>query len=299
MDTPGAVKDPSAELNPMAMTPASPSPDSCDGGSALPSAGAVWPRGATARIQKAGRPVTTSGRARAKGWRLTFARRSPPVLEPLMGWTGGDDPLAQVELSFPTLEAAIRYAKGQGLGYEVIPPPGAPDGEREPMAEAARIFSDATLQRLGLSRLQDRHGHAPKGSAGRDAWDDPMEVATDPALSPEARRSVPMNWAWHEYLTGQATSEGMPENDRPSRLAEVEQALRALECRASTPAGTPREITLAARAEAMEALIVSDADRGGPSPSGLPWLPPLGPALRDGGLSPGSMPRSRQDPIPP
>ncbi|WP_245322466.1 hypothetical protein [Mesorhizobium sp. WSM3882] len=38
-----------------------------------------------------------------------------------------------------------------------------------------------------------------------------------------------MNWAWTEYLIDLATNEGMPENDRPSRLDEVQQALLALE----------------------------------------------------------------------
>ncbi|TIS07505.1 MAG: hypothetical protein E5X10_25345, partial [Mesorhizobium sp.] len=44
-----------------------------------------------------------------------------------------------------------------------------------------------------------------------------------------AKRSILMNWAWTEYLIDLATNEGMPENDRPSRLDEVQQALLALE----------------------------------------------------------------------
>ena len=36
-----------------------------------------------------------------------------------MGWTGGDDPLTQVELRFPTLESAVAYARRQGLTYVV------------------------------------------------------------------------------------------------------------------------------------------------------------------------------------
>ena len=34
-----------------------------------------------------------------------------------MGWTEDDDPLAKVELSFPSAEAAIAYARRQGLQY--------------------------------------------------------------------------------------------------------------------------------------------------------------------------------------
>jgi hypothetical protein len=36
-----------------------------------------------------------------------------------MGWTADDDPLATIELSFPTLGAAVRYAERQGLPYVV------------------------------------------------------------------------------------------------------------------------------------------------------------------------------------
>lgn len=56
-----------------------------------------------------------------------------------------------------------------------------------------------------------------------------MGVVGDPTLTVEAKRSILMNWAWTEYLIDQATNEGMPENNRPSRLDEVEQALLALE----------------------------------------------------------------------
>ncbi|CAK7261745.1 protein of unknown function (plasmid) [Shinella sp. WSC3-e] len=62
-----------------------------------------FPDDAVARIFKPSRSVTTSGNARTKGWRLVFERRSAPFVEPLMGYTGGSDTLAQVELEFPTL----------------------------------------------------------------------------------------------------------------------------------------------------------------------------------------------------
>ena len=214
--------------NPIPLAPTKVSPPACSNGPVLPSAGAIWPKGITARIQKADRSVTTSGKARAQGWRLTFDRRSPPVLDPLMGWTGGDDPLAQVELSFPTLDAAICYAKGQGLSYEVIPPPGATDWQREPLATAVRLFSDATLDRLGLRQLQHHYGRAMADAAergdpkGENTWANPMDVVADPGLSLEVKRSILMNWAWTEHLADLATTEGMTDNGQPSRLAEVE-----------------------------------------------------------------------------
>jgi len=240
MDTAGATRHSNTEPIPIAARLPSASLNACDTGAVLPAAGAVWPKDAAARIQKADRSVTTSGPARTKGWRLTFERRSPPVLDDLMGWTGGDDPLAQVELSFPTLEAAVRYAERQRLSYEIVPPPGAADRARAQQAAQVRAFSDRTLQRLGLEQLQDTYDRAMAGEAGRhdpvgvENWDDPMDVVVDPTLSIEAKRSVLMNWAWTEHLADQATAEGMPENDHPARLHEVEQALLALEGRGRT-----------------------------------------------------------------
>src|SRR5579875_125654 len=194
--------------------------------------GRSWfPADAVARIYKPSRSLMTSGKARTKGWRLTFERRTAPFVEPLMGWTGGDDTLTQIELSFPTRESAIRYAERQGLRYTVPSTDGVADRKRR----SARAFSDATLKRLGLKDLQESYGHAMEGAADRndpagpETWGSPMDVVRDRTLSLDAKRSILINRAFTEYLIDQATSEGMPENNRPSRLDEVEQALLALE----------------------------------------------------------------------
>lgn len=203
----------------------------------------VFPDDAVARIYKPSRSVTTSGKARTKGWRLVFEPRTAPFIEPLMGYTGGDDTLTQVELCFPTLKSAIRYAERQGLTYVVRKPSGQRGnslGRRAseisaPNGSSAHAFSNATLDRLGLSGLQASYGRALDGTmnrndpSGPESWTTPMGVVRDPRLTLEAKRSILMNWAWTEYLIDQATNEGMPENNRPSRLHEVEQALLALE----------------------------------------------------------------------
>lgn len=204
----------------------------------------VFPDGAVARIYKPFRAVTTSGKARTKGWRLVFERRTAPFIEPLMGYTGGDDTLTQVELSFPTLQSAIRYAERQGLTYMVQTPPRQKTGngrsqradeKQAYVGKSTHAFSDATLDRLGLAALQETYGRALDGAVNRndpsgpESWTTPMKVISDPKLTLEAKRAILMNWAWTEYLIDQATNEGMPENDRPSRLYEVEQALLALE----------------------------------------------------------------------
>lgn len=202
-----------------------------------------FPENAVARIYKPARSAMTSGKARSKHWRLVFERRTAPFIEPLMGYTGGGDTLTQVELSFPTLESAIRYAERQGLAYVVQQTASQSRKTRSPTAREAtagkgrptRAFSKATLDRLGLSDVEGSYGDALDGASDRDepsgpeTWSGPMDVVHDPALCLEAKRSILMNWAWTEYLIDQATNEGMPENRRPSRLGEVEQALLALE----------------------------------------------------------------------
>ena len=87
----------------------------------------IWPDGAGAVIARRKRPVATSGQARTGEWVLRFERRTPPFIEPLMGWTGGDDTLVQVELTFRSRDEAIAYAERQGLSYRV---------ESEPMTTA-------------------------------------------------------------------------------------------------------------------------------------------------------------------
>jgi hypothetical protein len=74
-----------------------------------------FPRDTVARIFRPARSAMISGKARTRGWQLVIERRSAPYVEPLMGWTADDDPLATIELSFPTLRAAVRYAGRQGL----------------------------------------------------------------------------------------------------------------------------------------------------------------------------------------
>ncbi|MDP0928477.1 ETC complex I subunit [Paracoccus onubensis] len=82
------------------------------------------PMEATARIWKPSKSTMTSGRGCKKGWKMAFPRRRGVLLDPLMGWIGGDDTIQQVELGFPTLTAAIRHAKRLGITYEIQFPPG-------------------------------------------------------------------------------------------------------------------------------------------------------------------------------
>jgi hypothetical protein len=117
----------------------------------LRASGAVFPPDAVAHIYRPVRSVMTSGRARTKGFLLRFQRRRRRFIEPLLGWTGDDDPLAQVTLSFPSREAAVAYAQRQGLAYVVHG-----QGCVESATGAALAHEGSSLQGLPrTSRLSD------------------------------------------------------------------------------------------------------------------------------------------------
>lgn len=78
-----------------------------------------FPAGTTARIFRRSRSAVSSGAGDTRCWRLTFRGPGRRFIEPVMGWTGSTDPLAGLEIKFPTLEAAIRYAQQQELDFSV------------------------------------------------------------------------------------------------------------------------------------------------------------------------------------
>jgi hypothetical protein len=88
----------------------------------VPFAQRSFPPDAMATIYRPARSAMTSGTANTRRWKLRFEPRTAPFVEPLMGWTGGTDTLSQVELDFPSAEAAVGHAKRQGLNFVVQPP---------------------------------------------------------------------------------------------------------------------------------------------------------------------------------
>ena len=72
-----------------------------------------------ARIYRAPKSAMQSGRANTQDWVLQYEPAEPKRIDPLMGWFGSGDTRAQVRLAFPTAEAAVAYAEGKGIAYEV------------------------------------------------------------------------------------------------------------------------------------------------------------------------------------
>ncbi len=75
-----------------------------------------------ARILRPARNAMTSGMARTRRWVLTYAPASAREVDPLMGWTSSDDTQSQVRLSFDSKEAALEYARAQGIEADVHEP---------------------------------------------------------------------------------------------------------------------------------------------------------------------------------
>jgi hypothetical protein len=128
--------------------------------------GQPWPEDAQATIFRRTQPVTTSGHGGTNQWILRFERRIPQTIEPLMGWTADDDPLAQVELRFGTCEEAVAYAEREGLAYRVQGEPVAITRMQREHArkeaqrsEAAELYMTATA----LGWMDAQYGVAAVG----------------------------------------------------------------------------------------------------------------------------------------
>jgi hypothetical protein len=62
------------------------------------------------------------GLGRCGKWLLEFERTKPSIIEPVMSWIAGDDPIAPLQLYFSDLLSAVRFAEREGWPYEVHKP---------------------------------------------------------------------------------------------------------------------------------------------------------------------------------
>ncbi len=194
----------------------------------------TFPPDAIAVIYRPARSAMTSGRANTRSWKLRFERRSPPFIEPLMGWTGGDDTLTQVELTFPTAEAAIAYARRQGLtfvvhGLEDVAMAKSRATSTADRRERSRPASKPWRLQWVESTLGSETGRYPAETDRAlvnpaACFASPDEVVRDPKLSTAHKREILRRWVLDAYLIEVAMTEGMPQGE-PSRLDEVVDAL--------------------------------------------------------------------------
>ena len=74
-----------------------------------------------ARLYQRPKNAMQSGRAKMGQWLLEIERDEPQVADPLTGWPGSGATQTQVQLRFPSRDAAMAYAAAQGLTVEVVP----------------------------------------------------------------------------------------------------------------------------------------------------------------------------------
>ncbi len=77
---------------------------------------------AKARIYKPAKTAMQSGRGNAARWVLNFEPTERCQIDPLVGWVGSGDTLAQLTLKFDSREAAVAHAERKGLDYTVEEP---------------------------------------------------------------------------------------------------------------------------------------------------------------------------------
>jgi hypothetical protein len=193
-----------------------------------------FPADARAVIYRPAPSGIRSARAQPHEWKLRFERRTPPFVEPLMGWTGSDDTLAEVELSFPSVVSAIAYAERQGLTYTVQRTGDESSPNMRVAAHSTAAERAASARRRRLQWVEDRlgseailHGYGA-GAIPAARYARPQDVLNDEKLNYDQKLDMLQRWALEAYLLDLAYSKGAPEIDA-SRLQEVIDALLKLD----------------------------------------------------------------------
>lgn len=76
----------------------------------------------SARIFQPAKTAVSSGRAKTRYWLVEHEPKSRKEADRMIGWVGSDDTEQQVQMKFPTREAAIAYCERNGLNYTVADP---------------------------------------------------------------------------------------------------------------------------------------------------------------------------------
>jgi hypothetical protein len=72
------------------------------------------------RIYRPAKNAMQSGRANARWWVVEFEPTDRKTPDPLMGWNGSRDTLAQVRMRFESKAEAVAFAKREGLSFTLI-----------------------------------------------------------------------------------------------------------------------------------------------------------------------------------
>jgi len=169
-----------------------------------------------------------------------------------MGWTGNDDTLSQVELAFPSVEAAVAYARRQGVNFVVRGLSAVGDNLQRVADAKARGTSRETVRPWRLEGIERTLGPeviqqgVPRGTDASSGYANPKDVLADPALTQSEKRDVLQRWALDAYLIELALSKGLPVSHQ-SRLDDVIDALIDLDD--TKPAVVTRDVPQQARTD--------------------------------------------------
>ena len=75
-----------------------------------------------ARLYQPAKTATSSGRAKTRFWILEMEPEVRKSVDPLCGWSGSGDTRQQIQLKFPTKDAALAYAKRNGVEVQISAP---------------------------------------------------------------------------------------------------------------------------------------------------------------------------------
>ena len=75
-----------------------------------------------ARIYRPAKTAMQSGTAKTNVWMLEYEPEVARETDPLMGWTSSSDMNSQLKLKFDSKDAAIAYAKRNGIAYRLFEP---------------------------------------------------------------------------------------------------------------------------------------------------------------------------------
>lgn len=88
-----------------------------------------------------------SGRARLSGWKISFVTPEGQYIDPLMGWTGSNNMLAELTLCFDVLEEVVAYVEAQGWAYVVEQAMPRPSSSQD-VLKPKRYADNFLIQRL-------------------------------------------------------------------------------------------------------------------------------------------------------
>lgn len=75
-----------------------------------------------ARIYKPAKTAMQSGMGNTTFWLLEFSPTQKKTQYPITGWTSSTDMRQQLRMKFPSKEAAVEYAKRQGITCRIEEP---------------------------------------------------------------------------------------------------------------------------------------------------------------------------------